>query len=292
MIQNISSRNAFPLPVRNTGIQKLVNQINANIASNGKYDRVDLSLMAQKLIDSKNDATKQRSIINYDDSPKVGKFTQAEWAEKSLHHQRNGLETIGKVIDYSIAKLDYTISNINELEDYLATGVHSDPYMTQAKAEDYLNSYQQSIVTDYTKLIEDYANVYRSFIDQYDYSSGGIASQVMDNQMNDISAKSLGLSDLSNDPTEIKKSLESASQQVNEMIVNLEAAFTEASGGKVWDPVEPMTKNTWTERLEVFRSETEIVSIGKYESLTGDYIEIDRTLLVGFQGITPTMYRE
>ena len=54
-------------------------------------------------------------------------------------------------------------------------------------------------------------------MDEYDKLSGGLASKVMENQLNSISAESLGLSNLSDDPQEIMEALENASKLLDEM---------------------------------------------------------------------------
>lgn len=293
MIQSINNQSVLRPQIQNSSLQKVINQINFNLNNKGRVDTVELSLKAKDLLKTRNETEEKEPIINYEDSPQVGKYTQAEWAEISLHHQRNGLETIAKAIDYSKARLEYTISNINELESYLqGTGTHSDPYMTPSKAEDYLKGYKQSIITDYTQIIENYANVYRSFINQYNQNSGGIASQVMHNQMDDISAKSLGLADLSNDPTGIMSALKNASKQVSEMITNLENAFAKASNGKTWGPIAPLAVDTWTKHLELFSAKTEVSIIDEDTVLTDKVLEVEQTLLEKGDSIIPTDYKE
>ncbi len=292
MINSINSNSVLLRPqMQNFGLQKVVNQINANLGNSRNYDIVELSLKAKELLNAKDETTSDSPIINYENSPQFGVYTQAEWTENTLYHQRSGLETIAKVIDYSKARLEYTTSKIDELENFLhGTGTHSDPYMTQSKAQSYLKNYEQSVITNYTEIISDYAKIYSSFIDRYDEYSGGVASSIMHNQMSTISAESLGISDLSNNPDEIMQALERASAKVNEMITNLESAFTKASGGKVWDPVDTIAEDEWTERLESFRVKTEVLTFDATANVTGEVLEIDKALFENGNSTIPMYY--
>ena len=125
------------------------------------------------------------------------------------------------------------MSKISELENYLnGTGTHSDPNMTKELAETYLHNYKQSIQSDYTDIIHSHINPHRSTVDEYDRRSGGQASKVTENLLNSISAESLGLSNLSDDPREIMEALENASKILDGMNQNVESAYKQMTGGK------------------------------------------------------------
>ena len=62
--------------------------------------------------------------------------------------------------------------------------------------------------------------------------SGGLASKVMENQLDSISAASLGLSHLSKDPQEILDALKNASKVLDGMKKNVEDAYQQLTGGK------------------------------------------------------------
>ena len=166
-------------------------------------------------------------------------FTKEEWAENSILEQRDGIKTVSDVIDYAKSKLQYTMSKIEELENYLnGTGTHSDPNMTRDLAETYLHNYKQSIQSDYTDIIHSHINPHRSTVDEYDRLSGGQASKVTENLLNSISAESLGLSNLSDDPREIMEALENASKILDGMNQNVEGAYKQMTGGKpITEPV-------------------------------------------------------
>ena len=112
------------------------------------------------------------------------------------------------------------------------TGTHSDPNMTRDLAETYLHNYKQSIQSDYTDIIHSHINPHRSTVDEYDRRSGGQASKVTENLLNSISAESLGLSNLSDDPREIMEALENASKILDGMNQNVESAYKQMTGGK------------------------------------------------------------
>ena len=69
-------------------------------------------------------------------------------------------------------------------------------------------------------------------MDEYDRLSGGQASKVTENLLNSISAESLGLSNLSDDPREIMEALENASKILVGMNQNVEGAYKQMTGGK------------------------------------------------------------
>ena len=219
------------------GLQKVIQQINANYGGRKNHDTVEWSQKAQELLDAakaeKADGAKKPEAALGPRKYAPEMFTKEEWAEQALSAQRDGLQTASDVIDYAKSKLRYTMSKISELENYLnGTGTHSDPAMTKELAETYLHNYKQSIQSDYTDILHSHINPHRSTVDEYDRLSGGLASAAMDNQLHSLSAESLGLSNLSGDPREIMEALENASKTLDGMKQNVEDAYREMTGGK------------------------------------------------------------
>lgn len=135
------------------------------------------------------------------------------------------------------------MSKMNELENYLnGTGTHSDPNMTKELAETYLHNYKQSIQSDYKNLIQSHVGLHQSLSKEYDGLSGGLASNMMENQLDSISAESLGLSNLSDDPKEIMEALENASKILDAMNQKVEDTYTQMTGGKKF--AEPAKSNS------------------------------------------------
>ena len=223
--------------VQNSGLGKIIQQINANYSGKRNRDTIELSQKALELLKagsaSKTDeAGKSEAAFGYQKNS-AGMFTQEEWAENAISEQRDGIQTVSDLIDYAKSKLQYTMSKISELENYLnGTGTHSDPNMTKELAETYLHNYKQSIQSDYTDIIQSHINPHRSTVDEYDGLSGGLASKVIGNQLDSISAESLGLSNLPDDPHEIMEALENASKILAGMKQNAEDAYQEMTGGK------------------------------------------------------------
>lgn len=222
---------------QNSGLEKMIQQLNDSHGSRKNRDTVELSREALELLDAgkaeKADEAKKPEAAFRDQKYALGMFTKEEWAEQSVLAQRDGIQTVSDVIDYAKSKLQYTMSKISELENYLnGTGTHSDPNMTKELAETYLHNYKQSIQSDYTDLIQRHINPHRSAVAEYDELSGGLASKMTENQLDSISADSLGLSNLSNDPREIMEALENASKLLGEMKQKAESAYTEMTGGK------------------------------------------------------------
>ena len=241
-----SAQNMFQPQARNplrsmvgpdAGLQKVIQQINANYGVRKNHDTVEWSQKALELLDAakaeKADGAKKPEAALGPRKYAPEMFTKEEWAEQALSAQRDGLQTASDVIDYAKSKLRYTMSKISELENYLnGTGTHSDPAMTKELAETYLHNYKQSIQSDYTDILHSHINPHRSTVDEYDRLSGGLASAAMDNQLHSLSAESLGLSNLSGDPREIMEALENASKTLDGMKQNVEDAYREMTGGK------------------------------------------------------------
>ena len=234
--QNPLQRSLCQAP-QSSGIQKVIQQVNANYGSKKSCDKVELSKKALEVLDAlkakKEEETKKPEATPNFQKYAPGMFTKEEWAENSILEQRDGIKTVSDVIDYAKSKLQYTMSKIEELENYLnGTGTHSDPNMTRDLAETYLHNYKQSIQSDYTDIIHSHINPHRSTVDEYDRLSGGQASKVTENLLNSISAESLGLSNLSDDPREIMEALENASKILDGMNQNVEGAYKQMTGGK------------------------------------------------------------
>ena len=222
--------------VQPSGLEKVVQQVNASYGS--KRDTVELSQKAQELLKNAGDAKKtegtgkQEAASGYQKYA-AGMFSKEEWAENSILAQRDGIQTVSDIVDYAKSKLQYTMSKISELENYLnGTGTHSDPNMTKELAETYLHNYKQSIQSDYTDIIQSHINPHRLTGDEYDGLSGGLASGAAENRLNSISAESLGLSNLSDDPQEIMEALENASKILDGMKQDVENTYGKMSGGK------------------------------------------------------------
>ena len=249
--------------VPNADLQKMIQQINVNYGSQKNRDTVTLSQKALELLDvSKTEkADKSKKPESSSDFQKYapGMFTQEEWAEQSILAQRDGIQTVSDVIDYAKSKLQHTMSKIEELENYLnGTGTHSDPNMTKDLAETYLHNYRQSIQSDYTDIIQSHINPHRLTVDEYDKLSGGLASNVTENQLDSISAESLGLSNLSDDPREIMEALENASKILNGMKQDVESSYAQMTNRKpITEPAKSTSVFDGNTSLDFFVSQME-----------------------------------
>ena len=249
--------------VQNSGLQKIVQQVNASYGSRPNRDTVDLSKKALELLDTlkteKTEEVQKPEAASSYQKYAAGMFTQEEWAENSILAQKDGIQTVSDVIDYAKSKLKYTMSKISELESYLnGIGTHSDPNMTKELAETYLHNYRQSIQSDYTDVIQSHINPHRTTVDEYDGLSGGQASKVTENQLNSISAESLGLSNLTGDPQEIMEALENASKMLDEMKQKTEAAYAQMTNGKqIAEPARSTSVFDGNTSLDFFASQME-----------------------------------
>lgn len=249
--------------VPNADLQKMIQQINVNYGSQKNRDTVTLSQKALELLDisktEKADKSKKPETSSDFQKYAPGMFTQEEWAEQSILAQRDGIQTVSDIIDYAKSKLQHTMSKIEELENYLnGTGTHSDPNMTKDLAETYLHNYRQSIQSDYTDIIQSHINPHRSAVDEYDKLSGGLASNVTENQLDSISAESLGLSNLSDDPREIMEALENASKILNGMKQDIESSYAQMTNRKpITEPAKSTSVFDGNTSLDFFASQIE-----------------------------------
>lgn len=245
--------------IQNTGLQKVVNQVNANAESKRKRDTVELSPKAKASLIS-NKTNKNNYSTSYQ-KYSSGMFTQKEWAENAISEQLNGIKTISDVVDYAKSKLKFTMSKIEELENYInGTSTHSDPNMTKELAETYLHNYKQSIQSDLKDYLENHigAGTHLSNSKEFDELSGGLASKVIENQLDSITPEFLGLSDLSDNPNEIMEALENASKILNGMTEKIEKAYAEISGGKSFDePASSSSIFNGNSSLDFFASQME-----------------------------------
>ena len=274
MIPGISGQNIFgpqmqnqmqrPIgQVQDSGLQKIIQQVNATYGSKRNYDTIELSPELLDLLNaSKNEKTdeaeKSEAASGYRKYA-AEMFTEEQWAENSILEQRDGIQTVSDIIDYAKSKLEYTMSKMEELENYLnGTGAHSDPNMTKELAETYLHNYKQSIQSDYTDIIKTHIKPHQATVDEYDELSGGLASKVMGNQLNSISAESLGLADLSDDPQEIMAALENASKILDRMNQKVEAAYAQMTNGKqITEPARSTSIFNGETSLDFFASQIE-----------------------------------
>lgn len=224
--------------MQNSGFKKIIQQVNAYYGSKRSHDTVELSKKSLDLLNvsktKKTDETEKPEAAADYQKYSAG-ITKEQWAENALSEQRNGIKTASDIIDHAKSKLKYTMSKIHELEEYLnGTGTHSDPNMTKELAETYLHNYKHSIQTDYTDILQSHIHPHQSAVDEYDELSGGLASKVIGNQLDSITAESLGLSNFSGDPQEIMEALENASKILNGMNQKVESAYADMTGGKVF----------------------------------------------------------
>lgn len=236
MVQGLNSINVFKSSFQNqnSALKDIVNKINANVDKNQNFDSVELSKKAKALLKENSEVEEKEPIQKDYFLPEEVLFTKEELAEQSILFQRDGMKTLSDIIDYAKAKLEFTTAKTTELENFLnGTAPHSNPNMTKQTAEAYLHNYKQSIETDYTDIIKSFVGFDSYNADKYDKASGGLASKVMENQLNSISAESLGLANLSNDPKEIMEALENASKQVDKITAKIENTFREMTGREI-----------------------------------------------------------
>ncbi|MTK07261.1 MAG: hypothetical protein F8N38_09275 [Hungatella sp.] len=264
--------------VQNVQFKSVINSLNTNYKQKKpSFDLLELSLDAIK--SQKTETKNPDKLIDYKNSPFSGSRTEAEWAESSLTQQRDGLNSIRNELEYQLERLNTTLSKIDEYEK-IANGDTSQTepsVISQNRADELVNKYKESIKTDYSKEIETVISFYSSWTDNYDKYSNGLASKVMGNGLKDISAKSLGLKDLSDDPDTIRAALSSAIDQLKVLSKSVEDQFYQASGKKMAAEVysDPEIRN---KRMELENASLEMAVIKEDTSFTGQILKIDDTI--------------
>ncbi len=264
--------------VQNVQFKSVINSLNTNYKQKKpSFDLLELSLDAIK--SQKTETKNPDKLIDYKNSPFSGSRTEAEWAESSLTQQRDGLNSIRNELEYQLDRFNTTLSKIDEYEK-IANGDTSQTepsVISQNRADELVNKYKESIKTDYSKEIETVISFYSSWTDNYDKYSNGLASKVMGNGLKDISAKSLGLKDLSDDPDTIRAALSSAIDQLKVLSKSVEDQFYQASGKKMAAEVysDPEIRN---KRMELENASLEMAVIKEDTSFTGQILKIDDTI--------------
>ncbi len=231
-IPNIGNQSILRPQTDKLGLQNIVGQINANLEVKAKSDTLEISREVLDYLKNQAEAKAEKgeAADGYTKYP-PDMFTKEQWAENSIMEQRNGVETISDIVDHAKSKLEFTMSKISELENFLnGSTSHSDPHMTREIAEAHLYNYRESIETDYTAVIEQHLGTHRYFTEEYDELSGGIASQVTENKLSGITAQSLGLANIQGGASDIMKALEKASDILAEKAKEIEDAFYELTG--------------------------------------------------------------
>ncbi len=245
--------------MQNLGLQKVVAQVNAAFANKENRDIVELSKKAQSLLNTNTKETEKEETFGYQKYPEG--IPQQKWAEGALKWQQTGVNTLSDAIGYEKEKLKFTISKINELENFLnGTGSHSDPNMTKELAATYLQNYKQSIKNNYEDIISS-INGFKYFANEYDDLSGGMVSEMIGNVLGSVTLESLGLDNLSDNPEEILKALESASKVLDDMTEKIGNAYSQVSGG------EKLTAGSWRPGANAFNKE---YFASKMECASGD----------------------
>lgn len=259
---------------QNVQLKNVINRINTNARQKKPdFDIVKISLEAiQSQKTDKKDTTK---FLDFKNSPISGSRTEAEWAESSLTMQRDGLNSIKDELDYQMKRLDTTLSKIDQYEK-IANGDSSQTnnfVISQKRAAELADKYKDSIRTDFSEVIDKYVSFYNDWINTYDKYSNGLASKVMGNVLQDISAKSLGLSDLSGDPDEIKAALNGAAEKLKDLSQLIEDNFYQASGKKMVERTSSESE-IWKDRMDLEDALIEAVTVNKDTEFTGQALKI------------------
>ncbi len=279
IIKNSNSMIDFKSRFRTQNVQfnNVINRINTNARQKKPdFDIVKISLEAiQSQKTEKKDTTK---LIDYKNSPISGNRTEAEWAESSLTMQRDGINSIKDELEYQMKQLDTTLSKIDQYEK-IANGDSSqtnNSVISQKRAAELVDKYKDSIRTDFSEVIDTYVSFYNDWINTYDKYSNGLASKVMGNVLQDISAKSLGLSDLSGDPAEIKAALNGATEKLKDISQLIEDNFYQASGKKMMERTSSESL-IGMNRLDLENALIEMVTINKDTEFTGQTLKINNS---------------
>ncbi len=277
IIKNSNSMIDFKSRFRTQNVQfnNVINRINTNARQKKPdFDIVKISLEAiQSQETEKKDTTK---LIDYKNSPISGNRTEAEWAESSLTMQRDGINSIKDELEYQMKQLDTTLSKIDQYEK-IANGDSSqtnNSVISQKRAAELVDKYKDSIRTDFSEVIDTYVSFYNDWINTYDKYSNGLASKVMGNVLQDISAKSLGLSDLSGDPAEIKAALNGATEKLKDISQLIEDNFYQASNKKMMERTSSESL-IGMNRLDLENALIEMVTINKDTEFTGQTLKIN-----------------
>ena len=91
--------------VQNSGLEKIVQQVNAKYGGKQSRDIVELSQKALELLDASKtkkaeEAKKPEAASGYQKYA-PGLYTKEGWAEQAVLAQRDGIQTVSDVVDYA-----------------------------------------------------------------------------------------------------------------------------------------------------------------------------------------------
>ncbi len=227
-------------------VQKIVQQINANLNKTQSYDTVELSQRAKTLLEQSQKETEDTKkaedsvpTLDYTNSPMIGSMTLAEHTESALRYQRGILGSFQNQLAYLKAEADYTAQKIQELQD-IADGSVVDPSMSAEEAQRQIDGYLKRLPSDYSHAIEGsfMYGFYQNALEKEYAITGGLAEKISENYLSSMTAESLGLTNLPKDPAKLAEALENASQKIQEMISSIEKNFAQATGGKTFAAME------------------------------------------------------
>lgn len=266
---------------QNGQLQKLIRNINEHAQQKSQnFDSVELSLQAKNLQKEKAEKTEKKDQrMDYENSPMNGSRTQAEWGESAVNQQYNGVNSMKNALGYQKHRLENILSKIDEYQK-IANGDYSETEnitMSQERAAQLVERYKESIRTDFSEEIEGIIKFYGGWAKSYDEYSGGMASQIIGDVLGGISAESLGLDKLSNDPAEIMKALDKGMESLDALANSIADAYSKAGGKNLAEPLTPDT-SAWSKRIRVENLMTEMVTINESTPLTGEVLKLDHPI--------------
>ncbi len=266
---------------RFTAFKTITERIDLIIQRNRNYDTVELSKKALELLGSKG--AKPKKLIDCENSPTLGSRSQAQWAESALTQQRNGVVSVKSELGYQRKRLETVLSRIGEYEKIASGEIpQTDTRITAQRADELIESYRNSVRTDFSAEINSIVKFYNGWAKQYDEYSGGLASEVTKNILDGISGEALGLGSLSDDPEEIFNALDSAIKNLDDLQQSIESAFFQATGGEkqmtafYYDAASLRDSERWSEvRLSSEIAAIEGATIDENTETVGKSIEIN-----------------
>ncbi len=278
---------------QNSGYSKVVNQINTNIQQkSGRFDSYQFSLLASlkesAKSDSKSDATSTTPDI-------YNGISKTQMAQYSVLKQHSGLSTLKNTFQQLKDKIDYSISKIEELGS-IANGDTVDANISKEHAEELIERYTDSFSSYFPSVVEINIDMTKgisgNLSELYSGYSQGIAENITPNFLSDISAESLGLSDLSDNPQDILNALSGAIDKLSNMISHVEQSYSAAFSANI--PNHPTASDSeisemlsvYTTRVESgFYSGPEVLSFNPQSTELSEFIKIDADMLSNIKSI-------
>lgn len=288
--------------IKNKQLASIVQNINIEASNKNKFDSAEFNKNLDNLRKSKNTKSNDSTVVDSKPSTDITEAQAAEFADSSIVHQRDALESLADNLSYFKEKINYIKDKIEQYEKTAAgdfseedlkdiafnkemvSGSHDWEKQKREDAADMVANLKETLNKIYEKeipaAIEIHLGLGSSFSKILHNKYGNIVSdkvsQVIGDVFDGLGAESLGLTDLASDPDKVLDKLNSAIDTIKGLSKEIENNYKKIHG-KEMDPFKFHSDiNDWKKMLE----SNDFLS----EKLVNEFIVGDKKIYVDING--------